>query len=99
MEREKEDGRERTERKRRETDRDVKKVFIACASLISAQAYRCGLVVRVHPASSAAISLQFPKTTKNQHRVTTYDATSSLTKESMMPVIAICHPETLSPKP
>ena len=45
MEREKEDERERTERKQRETGRGVKFFFIAYASLTSAYAYQYGLVV------------------------------------------------------
>ena len=48
--------RERTGRKERETNRGVK-FFIAWASLASAYAYQCGLVVQAHPASSAAITL------------------------------------------
>ena len=39
VEREKEDQRERTERKQRETERGVETIFIACASLTSAYTY------------------------------------------------------------
>ena len=53
----KEGKRERRERKQRETDRSAKAIFIACASLTSAYAYKCGHEVRAHPASSTAITL------------------------------------------
>ena len=39
----------------------MKTIFIACALLTSAYVYQCGLVVPAHPASSAAITLRFPK--------------------------------------
>ena len=56
----------RTERKQSETDRGMETIIMAWASLTSACAYLCGLIVRghpthpVHPASSAVINLRFP---------------------------------------
>ena len=52
--------REQKGNKEKQTDRGVKTIFIVCASLTSAYAYRCDLVVRARPASSAAINLRFP---------------------------------------
>ena len=54
---------ERRDRKETKRNRGVKTMLIACASLTSAYAYQCGLVVRAHPAhpaSSAAIIPRFP---------------------------------------
>ena len=66
MERERKTREREQKGKQKETDRGVKTIFIACASLTSAYAYQCGLVVwahpalLAHPASSTAINLPFP---------------------------------------
>ena len=61
----KEKGRRRERRNKKgnkeKQDRGVETMFIASALLTSSTcAYQCGLVVRAHLASSAAINLRFP---------------------------------------
>ena len=49
------------ERRGREERQVCENIFIACVCpLTSAYPYKCGLEVRAHPASSAALTLRFP---------------------------------------